>query len=74
MTEYVVFKPKKDQLYWAISWGWENIPTTHICVWTGTGSDYQNLFLGNCFKHRRAAEACKYKYYEGITGKKWEEK
>ena len=68
------FIPKQDQQYWSVGWGWENIPCTHWSIWTGTSIDYQNLYLGNCFKHKRGAEAYKNKYYERITGKKFEEK
>ena len=64
------FVPEKDQLYWAINWGWEKEPTTYCKFWTGTCDDYQNLYLGNCFRHKRAAEKLKYQYCERLTGKK----
>ena len=63
------FVPEKDQLYWAINWGWDKEPTTYCKFWTGTCDDYQNLYLGNCFRHRRAAEKLKYQYCEQLIGK-----
>ena len=66
------FIPKKDQQYWSIGWGWENVPCTHWNIWTGTSQDFQNLYLGNCFRCKRKEEACKYEYYERIVGKKYD--
>ena len=67
------FEPKDGERYWYVYWTAEHISVTDIPFADGD-MHYHHKYCGNCFRTEVEAEKHKFKIYEKLTGRKWEEK
>ena len=65
---------KDMETYYHVAWSRGNMLVLSAYWVSGVSSHDARMYCGNVFHTRAEAEENKYKVYERMTGKKWEQK
>lgn len=72
------WKPEADEDYWYLAWRIDydkiaSLDIQHTSYATSCAPDTLRVTIGNCFKTKEQAQRNKFKVFERLAGKTWEE-